>query len=110
MKLLFLIFSLLITFISFSASYASDAISFEEIDALEEQGKSLILGELTGVGKAIPIDQVDSFVTAEGTVSIKKVVKIELAPNSEATVNNITKLVLKEKIIPREELKGLILK
>lgn len=110
MKLLFLIGSLLITFISFSASYASDAISFEDIDALESQGKAIILGELTGVGKAIPIDQVDSFVTTQGNVSIKKVLKVEFVADSTATVDNITKLVLKERIIPREELKGLILK
>lgn len=110
MKILFLILSLLVTFISFSASYASDAISLEEIDILEQQGKALILGELTGVGKAIPVDQVDSFVTVEGTVSMKQIVKIEFVAGSTTTVNNITKLVLSDKVIPREQLKGLILK
>lgn len=110
MKILFLVLSLLVTFISFSASYASDVITSEDIDLLQEQGKSLILGELTGVGKAIPVDQVDSFVTVEGTVSMKQVVKIEFVSGSTTTVNNITKLVLSDKVIPREQLKGLILK
>lgn len=110
MKLLFLIFSLLVTFISFSASYASEVITLEDVDALEIQGKAIILGELTGVGKAIPVDQVDSFVTVDGTVSMKMIVKIEFVAGAATTVNNITQLVLLDKTIPREQLKGLILK
>jgi hypothetical protein len=107
----YLLFSLIIS----SKIFAFDLNAILEsknlsTESIIESGNKIILGEFTGAGKSVKLDHVKMFLTKKN-VFFKNNVKINYFRRQNPNlVSNIDSLELDHRIIPIEDITGVVVK
>ncbi len=79
-------------------------------EQLRTQGKKIILGEVTGIGKSIDIPKVEIFILKDTAFLKQEITKFTVIRNPNgARLANLVSIQVGEKIISAKEIKGAVI-
>lgn len=79
------------------------------IDELKQQGFKVLLGEVTGVGKAISLDRIEMVISQKDLLKMKDLSHIEfLHPSQAKALKDVSHLEFNAKKITPNQIKGII--